>query len=53
MWSFGMIGIVLAVIIVILVLGTVLKLAKVAIIVALIVGGHMFLQGKLGNKRIK
>jgi hypothetical protein len=48
-----MIGIIIAVIIGILLIGLVLKLLKVAIIVALCVGGVMFLQNKLGPKRIK
>ena len=48
-----MIGIIIAVIIGILLIGLVLKLLKVAIIVALCVGAVMFAQNKFGTKRIK
>ncbi|MFL6795149.1 MAG: hypothetical protein ACJ8D6_08930 [Sphingomicrobium sp.] len=48
-----MIGIVIAVIIGILLIGLVLKLLKIAIIVALAVGIVMFAQSKFGTKRIK
>ena len=45
-----MVGIIIAVIIGILLLGVLFKLLKIAIILALIVGGVMFVQNKLGNK---
>jgi hypothetical protein len=48
-----MVGIIIAVIIGILLLGVVLKLLKFAIIVALVVGGLMLAQNKFGQKRIK
>ena len=48
-----MVGIVIAVILGILLLGLVFKLLKIAIILALVVGGVMFVQNKLGTKRIK
>ena len=48
-----MIGIIIAVIIGILLIGVVLKLLKFAIIVALVVGGLMLAQNKFGQKRIK
>ena len=48
-----MIGLILALIVGILLIGLVLKLLKVAIIVALVVGGLMFVQNKFGTKRIK
>ena len=48
-----MIGIILAVIIGILLIGLVLKLLKIAIIVALAVGIVMLAQNKFGTKRIK
>ena len=49
-----MIGLIIAVIIGIILIGLVLKLLKVAIIVALCVGVVMFAQNKLGGtKRIK
>jgi hypothetical protein len=48
-----MIGIIIAVIIGILLIGLVLKLLKFAIIVALVVGGVMLVQNKFGTKRIK
>ena len=48
-----MIGIIIAVIIGILLIGIVLKLVKFAIIAALVVGGLMLLQSKFGTKRIK
>jgi hypothetical protein len=51
------IGIIIAVIIGILLIGVVLKLLKIAIIVALCVAAFMFAQKKLGggsnNRRIK
>ena len=46
-----MIGIVIAVIIAILLIGLVLKLAKVAIILALCVGAVMLAQNKLGSTK--
>jgi hypothetical protein len=49
----NLIGLIIAVVIGILVIGLVLKLLKVAIIVALCVGAFLFVQGKLGGKRIR
>jgi hypothetical protein len=49
----NMVGIIVAVIIGILLIGVVLKILKFAIILALIVGGVMLVQSKLGQKRIK
>jgi len=43
------IGVILAVVIGIILLGVFFKLLKLAIIVALIIGGVMYFQGKLGN----
>ena len=48
-----MIGLIIAVIIGILLIGLLLKIIKVAIILALCVGAVMFLQNKLGPKRLK
>jgi hypothetical protein len=48
-----MIGLIIAVILGILLIGLVLKLLKFAIIVALVVGGLMLLQDKFGTKRLK
>ena len=48
-----MIGIIIAVIIGILLIGLVLKLLKIAIIVAVAVGIVMFAQSKFGGKRIR
>ena len=48
-----MIGLVIAVIVGILVIGLVLKILKIAIILALGVGIVMFAQNKLGTKRLK
>jgi hypothetical protein len=48
-----MIGIIIAVVIGILLIGLVLKILKLAIIIALVVGGLMFVQGKFGTKRSK
>ena len=48
-----MIGLVIAVIIGILLIGLLLKIIKVAIILALCVGIVMFAQNKLGRKQIK
>ena len=46
-----MIGLILAVIIGILLIGILLKIAKIAIILALCVGVYMFAQNKFGAKR--
>ena len=48
-----MIGIVIAVIIGILLIGLILKFVKVAIILAICVGIVMFAQNKFGTKRLK
>ncbi len=48
-----MIGLIIAVVIGILVVGLVLKIIKVAIILALCVGIVMVVQNKLGTKRLK
>ena len=48
-----MIGLVIAVVIGILLIGLVLKLLKIAIIVALCVGVVMLAQNKFGTKRIR
>jgi hypothetical protein len=48
-----MIGIIIAVVIGIILIGLVFKLLKIAIILALAVGLVMFAQDKLGTKRIK
>jgi hypothetical protein len=48
-----MIGIVIAVIIGILLIGLILKIVKVAIILAICVGIVMFAQNKFGTKRLK
>jgi hypothetical protein len=48
-----MIGLIIAVIVGILLIGLVLKIIKIAIILALGVGIVMFAQNKFGNKRIK
>ena len=48
-----MIGIIIAVIIGILVIGLILKILKIAIILAVAVGIVMFAQNKFGTKRIK
>jgi len=48
-----MIGIIIAVIIGIILIGIVLKLLKVAIILALAVGIAMLAQNKFGPKRLK
>jgi hypothetical protein len=47
------IGLIVAVIIGILLIGLVLKVLKIAIILALCVGIAMFAQNKLGTKRLK
>ena len=43
------IGVIIAVIIGIILLGVFFKLLKLAIIVALVIGGVMYFQGKLGS----
>ena len=48
-----MIGLLIAVIIGILLIGLLFKLLKVAIILALCVGAVIFLQNKLGARRLK
>ena len=48
-----MIGLIIAVIIGILLIGLLLKIIKVAVILALCVGIVMLAQNKLGQKRIK
>jgi hypothetical protein len=48
-----MIGIVIAVILGIILIGIVLKVLKIAIILALAIGIVMFAQSKFGTKRIK
>ena len=48
-----MIGLIIAVIIGILLIGIVLKILKLAIILALCVGIVMFAQNKVGQKRIR
>ena len=49
----NMIGIIIAVVIGIILIGVVLKIIKFAIIAALVVGGVMLVQSKFGQKRIK
>jgi hypothetical protein len=48
-----MIGVIIAVIIGILLIGALLKILKIALILALAVGLVMFAQNKLGTKRIR
>lgn len=48
-----MIGIIIAVVLGILLIGLVLKIVKIAVIIALCVGIVMFVQNKLGTKRLK
>jgi len=48
-----MIGLIVAVVIGILVIGLLLKILKVAIILAICVGVVMYAQNKLGTKRIR
>jgi hypothetical protein len=48
-----MIGLIIAVVIGIILIGLILKLIKLAIIVALVVGGLMLAQNYFGQKRIK
>jgi len=47
------IGLIIAVIIGILLIGVVLKIAKLAIILALCAGIYMFAQNKFGSKKLK
>jgi hypothetical protein len=49
----AMIGLIVAVVIGILVIGLLLKIIKVAIILAICVGVVMYAQNKLGTKRIR
>jgi hypothetical protein len=49
----AVIGLIIAVIIGILLIGVVLKIIKLAIILALCVGIYMFAQNKFGAKRLK
>jgi hypothetical protein len=46
-------GLIIGIIIVILLLGLFFKLLKIAIIVALVIGGFMLVQNKFGGKRLK
>ena len=48
-----MIGLIIAVIVGILLIGLVFKLLKLAIVVALVVGGLMLAQKHFGQKRIR
>jgi hypothetical protein len=48
-----MIGVIIAIVIGILLIGVLLKIAKIAIIVALCVGIVMLAQNKFGAKRLK
>ncbi len=48
-----MIGLIIAIIVGILLIGLVLKILKIAIILAVAVGIVMFAQGKFGTKRLK
>ncbi len=48
-----MIGLIIAVVIGILLIGLMLKLIKAAIIIALVVGGLMLAQKHFGQKRIR
>ena len=48
-----MIGLIVAVIVGILLIGLILKVLKIAVILAVCVGIVMFAQNKLGQKRIK
>lgn len=48
-----MIGIIIAAILAILLIGIVLKILKIAILLALCVGIVMFAQNKFGTKRLK
>jgi hypothetical protein len=49
----AVIGLILAVIIGILLIGIVLKIVKIAVILAICVGIVMFAQNKFGTKRLK
>jgi hypothetical protein len=49
----AMIGVIIAIILGILLIGIVLKIVKIAIIIALAVGIVMFAQNKFGTKRIR
>ena len=49
----AVIGLILAVVVGILLIGIVLKIAKIAIILAICVGLAMFAQNKFGSKRLK
>ena len=49
----AVIGLILAVVVGILLIGIVLKIAKIAIILAICVGLVMFAQNKFGSKRLK
>ena len=46
-------GIIIAVILGILLIGILLKIMKIAVILALCVGIYMFAQNKFGSKRLK
>jgi hypothetical protein len=48
-----MIGLIVAVILAIIVIGLVLKIVKVAVILALCVGIYLVAQNKFGTKRLK
>jgi len=48
-----MIGLIIAVVIGILLIGLILKILKIAVILAVCVGAVMFVQNKLGTKRLK
>ena len=48
-----MIGFLLIAIVIVLALGLVFKILKIAIIAALLVGGFLVIQDKFGTKRIK
>ncbi len=48
-----MIGLIIVAILAILLIGVVLKIIKIAVILALCVGIVMFAQNKLGTKRIR
>ena len=48
-----MMGLIVAVILAILLFGVILKIVKIAIILALCVGAYMLVQNKLGAKRLK
>jgi hypothetical protein len=52
-WRRTMIGLIIAVIVGILLIGLLLKIIKLAVILALAVGIVMFAQNKLGTKRIR